>query len=258
VGFTAGKRYPLLTYAHGGPSGRFGMSFTPQLDAPYPAQSEQYPVQAFAGQGYAVLLPNPRGSNGYGEQFRMANVKDWGHGDYDDIMSGIDSLIGQGIADADRLGIMGWSYGGFMTSWIITQTDRFRAASLGAAMTNLESFYGQTDIPDYMEYFFGDVPWKAKSQYERSSPMSFVANVKTPTLIQHGERDQRVPLSQTQELYAALKKKKVPVEYAVYPRQGHVVMEPKLQADVLRRNLEWFNRWLGAASVSKAEAQAVK
>ena len=244
VGFEAGKKYPLLTYVHGGPSGKFGLSFSPQIGAPYPVQAECYPLQVLAGQGYAIFLPNPRGSYGYGEKFRKANIRDWGHGDYQDIMSGIDYLIKLKIADPDRLGIMGRSYGGYMTSWIITQTDRFKAASLGAGMSNLISFYGQTDIPGYIEYYFGGVPWKLNVEYQRSSPLFYASNIKTPTLIQHGEKDRRVPLVQAWELYRALKKNKVPVEFVIYPRQGHSIREPKFQLDMLNRNLEWFNRWI--------------
>ena len=244
VGFEPGKRYPLLTYVHGGPSGKFSFSFSPQIGAPHPVQAECYPLHVFAGQGYAVFLPNPRGSYGYGENFRKANVRDWGNGDYQDIMSGIDYLIRLKIADPDRLGIMGRSYGGYMTSWIITQTDRFKAASLGAGISNLISFYGQTDIPGYMEYYFGDVPWKAKEEYQKRSPIYYASNIKTPTLIQHGEKDRRVPLAQAWELYRALKKNKVPVEFVIYPRQGHSIWEPKLQRDMMSRNLDWFNRWI--------------
>ncbi|HXG65928.1 MAG TPA: S9 family peptidase [Blastocatellia bacterium] len=245
VGFEAGKRYPLLTYVHGGPSGVFMLSFTPQLGfAPIPLQAEPYPLQVFAGQGYAILCPNPRGSGGHGEKFRRANVKDWGFGDYNDIMSGIDHLIKQGIADPDKLGIMGWSYGGYMTSWVITQTDRFKAASVGAGVTNLYSMYGTTDISEFLDHYFGAKPWNDIEIYKRHSAMFHAGKIKTPTLIQHGEKDERVPLSQGQELYIALRMSNVPVEFAVYPRQGHLIMEPRLQADMLSRNLNWFNRWL--------------
>lgn len=119
--------------------------------------------------GYAIFFPNPRGSNGYGEAFRMAVVGEWGYADYDDIQSGIDELIEDGIADPDRLGIMGWSYGGYMTAWTITQTDRFKAASVGAGITNIVSFYGQTDIPRYLERYLGTTPWDGIEEYTRRS-----------------------------------------------------------------------------------------
>ena len=236
--------YPLLTYVHGGPSGRFSRSFSPQIGTPYPVQAESYPLQVLAGRGYAVLMPNPRGSYGYGSRFRMANVKDWGGGDYRDIMSGIDALVERGVADPKRLGVMGRSYGGYMTGWIITQTDRFRAASLGAGMSDLVSFYGQTDIPGYTEYYLGDVPWKALELYNARSPIVHAANIKTPTLILHGEKDFRVPVPQAEELYAALKRNGVPARLIIYPREGHVSTEPKFMLDEMERNLEWFGRWI--------------
>ncbi len=245
VGYEAGKKYPLLTYVHGGPPGVFTLSFTPQLgSAPIPLQAEPYPLQAMAGQGYAILCANPRGSGGYGEKFRQANVKDWGFGDYNDIMSGIDYLIERGIADPDKLGIMGWSYGGYMTSWTITQTARFKAASVGAGVTNLYSMYGTTDIPEFLDRYFAAKPWNDIATYQKHSAMFHAKNIRTPTLIQHGEADDRVPLSQGRELYIAIRMSNIPVEFAVYPRQGHLIMEPKLQYDMLSRNLNWFNRWL--------------
>lgn len=243
-GSPAGKPYPLLTYVHGGPSGRFVAEFSPQIGSPYPIQAECYPLQVLAGLGYAVFMPNPRGSYGYGEKFRKANLLDWGGGDYRDIMSGIDALIGRKIADPGKLGIMGRSYGGYMTAWIISQTDRFKVASLGAGMSNLVSFYGQTDIPGYTEYYLGEVPWQALDRYMRRSPVTYARNIKTPTLILHGEKDFRVPVPQAQELYAVLKRNGVPVELIIYPRQGHVVIEPKFMRDMMERNLEWFARWM--------------
>jgi len=174
----------------------------------------------------------------------MANVGDWGNGDYQDIMTGIDYVIEKGIADPDWLGIMGRSYGGYMTSWIITQTSRFKAASLGAGMSNLISFYGQTDIPGYLEYYFNGNPWKARKEYEKRSPISHAMRVQTPTLIEHGERDMRVPLPQAREFYRALKKNAIPVEFIIYPREGHSIRAPKFQHDMMTRNLNWFVHWL--------------
>jgi dipeptidyl aminopeptidase/acylaminoacyl peptidase len=170
----------------------------------------------------------------------MSNVKDWGGGDYEDIMSGIDHLIEKGLADPDRLGIMGRSYGGYMTAWIITQTERFRAASLGAGMSNLISFYGQTDIPGYMEYYFGGSPWEKRPEYVRRSPVTYAMKVKTPVLILHGGKDARVPLPQAEEFFRALKKNGVPVEFIIYPGQGHTSRNPHFQRDMMERNLEWF------------------
>jgi len=236
VGYQPGNKYPLLTVIHGGPAGCFVYGFALRRGA--------YPLQVFAKEGYAIFLPNPRGSGNYGEKFRQANYRDWGGKDYQDIMTGVDYLIKEGIADSDRLGVMGWSYGGFMTSWVITQTHRFKAASVGAGLPNLYSFYGQTDIPEFMESYFGGPPWEEMKVYLDHSAMYQIGKAKTPTLIQHGADDQRVPLPQGKELYLALKKNNVPVEFVIYPRQPHGIREPKLQKDAMKRNLDWFNKWL--------------
>lgn len=234
--YEKGKRYPLLVIVHGGPAGVFNYAFTPRRGA--------YPVFAFAEQGYVIFLPNPRGSGGYGEKFRQANFKDWGYGDYRDIMQGVDELIKTGVADPERMGEMGWSYGGYMTSWIVSQTDRFKAVSMGAGLSNLISMYGVTDIPEFSEAYFGAPPWEDMQGYLRSSAMNFVQNAKTPTLIQHGQEDRRVPISQGEEFYRALTMRGVPVEMVVYPRQPHGIQEPRLIKDSLERNLNWFNKWV--------------
>jgi dipeptidyl aminopeptidase/acylaminoacyl peptidase len=241
AGYKEGTKYPLLTFLHGGPALNFRLAFTPYGTSP---QAQRYPVHVFAGRGYAVFCPNVRGSAGYGEKFRKANVRDWGGGDYQDVQLGIDRLIKQGIADPNRLGVMGWSYGGFLTAWSLTQTDRFKAASMGAGIFNPTSFYGQTDVPSFMETYFGGAPWEVPKVYARSSPLGHAGAIRTPTLIQFGDRDERVPLSQGEEMHRALVRLGVPVEFAVYPRQGHVVNDPKAQVDVLQRNVDWFERWL--------------
>jgi dipeptidyl aminopeptidase/acylaminoacyl peptidase len=250
VGARAGVRFPVLTYVHGGPTGVFTFGFEPQLGAaPLPIQGGPYPIQVFAGKGYGVFMPNPRGSSGYGKAFLRANLQDWGYGDFQDIMTGLDHLASQGLADPDRLGLMGWSYGGYMTSWAITQTDRFKAASVGAGLPNLYSMHGNTDIPDALVDYFGGTPWQQKEQYQRSSAMYHAENIKTPTLIQHGEKDDRVQLSQAWELYRALQALDVPRLFVIYPRQGHLIMEPKQQRDMLTRNLDWFTKYVGERPV---------
>lgn len=236
AGYVAGRRYPLLTIVHGGPAGVFTNSFTVRRGV--------YPVQLFAQKGYAVLLPNPRGSGGYGEAFRKANVRDWGEKDYDDIMAGVDALVASGLADESKLGIMGWSYGGFMTSRVITKTQRFAAASVGAGVTNTFSFTGTSDIPDFMKSYFGAWPWDEPAIYTSRTALFNARGVRTPTLIQHGESDARVPIPQGWELYVALIKQGVPVEFVTYPRQGHGLSEPKLIRDAMQRNLDWFSRWI--------------
>ncbi len=244
VGYKPGKRYPLVTYLHGGPMAVITYSFAPQFAGPYPIQAEPYSVKLYAGQGFAVFMPNFRGTSGYGERFRKAAVKEIGYGDYDEIMSGIDYLINAGIADSNKLGIMGASYGGYMTFWMVTQTNRFKAACAGAGISNWVSFYGQTDIPEYCETYLGGVPWKNRKEYHRHSPIYYIENVETPTLIQHGEEDFRVPLDQAKEFYLALKKRNIPVEFAVYKGQSHVIMKPRSQKEYMVRNLDWFHRWL--------------
>jgi dipeptidyl aminopeptidase/acylaminoacyl peptidase len=241
--YSPGKTYPLLLVIHGGPAGVFDTGFTLRRGA--------YPLHAFTSQGYVVFLPNPRGSGGYGEKFRTANRKDWGYGDFRDIQDGVDELIARGIADKNRMGVMGWSYGGYMTSWTITQTDRFKAASIGAAVTNLFSFYGTTDIPPFIESYFGGKPWEARELLAQHSAMSFLDRVKTPALIQHGGDDRRVPYSQGEEIYTGLRASGVPTELIQYPRQPHGIQEPKLIRDAMQRNLDWFERYvLGNASAA--------
>ncbi len=238
VGYAPGRKVPLLVVVHGGPAGVFVQSFT---GGPTP-----YPVAGFASHGYAVLRVNPRGSSGYGFDFRSANYRDWGKGDYQDIQSGVDALIAKGVVDPDRMGVMGWSYGGYMTSWTITQTSRFKAASVGAGVTNLMSFQGTADIPGFLPDYFGGEFWdkEGAERFQGHSAMFHVGNVKTPTLIQHGEQDLRVPPSQGYELYGALKRRKVPVKMVTYPRTPHGIQEPKLMLDAMNRNLAWFDEWI--------------
>jgi dipeptidyl aminopeptidase/acylaminoacyl peptidase len=237
VGYEAGQRVPLLLEVHGGPAGVYTESFI--------ARAQLYPLAAFAARGYAVLRANPRGSSGYGRAFRFANEKDWGGGDYRDLMAGVDHVIAMGVADPDRLGVMGWSYGGFMTSWIITQTKRFKAASVGAGVTNLMSFNGTSDIPGFVPDYFGAQAWENLELYRDHSALFQVGGVTTPTLIQHPEADVRVPISQGYELYNALKQQGVPTRMLVLPRQPHGPNEPKMVLKVMQTNLEWFDQYLG-------------
>ena len=237
VDYQVGSRVPLLLVIHGGPTGVFQQSYIGNLSV--------YPLAAFAANGYAILRCNPRGSSGYGKAFRFANQCDWGGGDYLDIMAGVDHVIGLGVADADRLGVMGWSYGGFMTSWVITHTQRFKAASAGAAVTNLVSFTGTADIPDFIPTYFGGQFWEVTERHIAHSPIFHVKGVTTPSLIQHGDADVRVPISQGYELYNALKAQGVPTRMLVLPRQPHSPNEPKMMLKTLQTNLEWFDQYLG-------------
>jgi dipeptidyl aminopeptidase/acylaminoacyl peptidase len=236
VGYTAGQRVPLLLVIHGGPAGYYSQTFT--------GNANIYPVASFAAQGYAVLRCNPRGSTGYGKDFRYANRRDWGGGDYRDLMAGVDHVIALGVADPERLGVMGWSYGGFMTSWIITQTQRFKASSVGAGVTNLMSFNGTADIPSFIPDYFGAESWEDLELYRDHSAMFQVKGVVTPTLIQHGDSDVRVPISQGYELYNALRRQHVETRMIVLPRQPHGPTEPRMLLKVMQTNLEWFNKYL--------------
>lgn len=239
LNYQQGGRYPLIVSIHGGPAGVFARTY---LGAP----GGQADVLSLTERGYAILRTNPRGSGGYGRTFRFANTGDWGGGDYQDIMAGIDHVIGLGIADPDRLGVAGWSYGGFMTSWIITQTHRFKAACIGAPVTDPVSFNGTSDIPGFIADYFGGESWDTPRAYERQSPLHHVKGVTTPALIQHGADDVRVPLGQGREFFNALKRQGVPTEMVIYPRQGHGIGEPRLMVDVTRRATAWFERWISA------------
>lgn len=237
TGYQAGRKVPLILNIHGGPTGVFQQTFIGGRGV--------YPIATFAARGYAVLRPNPRGSSGYGTEFRRANLKDWGGADFQDLMTGVDKVIEMGVADPDRLGVMGWSYGGYMTSWIVTQTKRFKAASAGAPVTNLMSFNGTADIPAFIPDYFGGQFWEASELYQKHSPMFNVKGVTTPTLIEHGDADIRVPISQGYEFYNALKAQGVPTRMLVLPRQPHGPTEPKMQMAAMQANLDWFEKYLG-------------
>jgi dipeptidyl aminopeptidase/acylaminoacyl peptidase len=243
AGYGAGRKVPLILNIHGGPAGVFQQSFIGGRGV--------YPIATFAARGYAVLRPNPRGSSGYGTEFRRANVKDWGGADFQDLMTGVDKVIEMGVADPERLGVMGWSYGGYMTSWIVTQTKRFKAASAGAPVTNLMSFTGTADIPAFIPDYFGGQHWEASELYQQHSPMFNVKGVTTPTMIQHGDADIRVPISQGYEFYHALKAQGVPTRMLVLPRQPHGPTEPKMQLAAMQANLDWFEKYLGGGESSR-------
>jgi dipeptidyl aminopeptidase/acylaminoacyl peptidase len=242
VGHTSGK-VPFLLNPHGGPTGASLNSWSGT-------------VQVLAANGFAVLQPNFRGSTGKGLAFAQANKNTWGKGDFEDCMTGVDAVIAAGIADPDRLGAFGWSYGGYMTFWILTQTDRFKAVSPGAGLTNIYSMYSQNDIQRYLRWFYSDkAPWDATDLYWDRSPMKYIKNVKTPTMIMHGQVDTRVPLAQAQEFYMALKEMKVPVEFVVYPREGHGFNEPRHNLDRVRRYVRFFAKYLNAPVVTEPAGQ---
>lgn len=236
VGYEKGKKYPLILNIHGGPSGAFGETFI--------GASGLYPIASFAAHGYAVLRVNPRGSVGYGNKFRAENINDWGGGDYRDLMSGVDHVIAMGVADPNRLAVMGWSYGGYMTNWVITQTTRFKAAATGAGLSNMISMWGTNDIPTLIDDYFSGPPMEQTDRYWKQSPLYYVKNVTTPTLILHGEIDPRVPTGQGYEMYNALKRRGVETSMVVYPRTQHGPQEPKFILDIMQRHLDWVAKHL--------------
>jgi dipeptidyl aminopeptidase/acylaminoacyl peptidase len=235
VGFQAGKRYPTLVVAHGGPAGAFVNGFRlGGLEG----------GQVWAGKGWAVFYPNPRGSSNYGQKTLAANVNDWGGGDFKDIMTGVDALVARGIADPDRLAHIGWSYGGYMTAWTITQTGRYKAAMVGAGLTNMWSMYGTNDIPSVLIAYFGGIPNKQTLPlYLDRSAMTHIDRVTTPTLILHGANDERVPTGQAYELYRGLKDRGKATELVFYPREGHGITEYYHQKDRMVRIYDWVTKY---------------
>lgn len=246
VGYQTGRRYPLLTYIHGGPEGAYVKSFNTTWSA--------FP-QVYSGAGYAVFMPNFRGSSNYGAKFAQANAKLAGKVDYEDILSGVDHLIKQGIADENRLAIAGWSYGGYMSAWIIGHTNRFKCAAYGAGLSNAVSYWGTADIVHQRERLHGGVPWEARKAFDEQSPLNYLTGVKTPTLIFHGEKDERVPLGQSRETYRTLKRLGVATKLVIYPDQGHGILTPSYQLDKVRREFAWVEKYLSAKELSSRRRQ---
>ena len=233
-----GKKYPMVVLIHGGPSGMTGQEW------PASFGMSRAIIAGLSVHGYYVLLPNPRGSYGQGEEFTRANVKDFGHGDLRDDMAGVDAAIKKYPIDPQRLGVMGWSYGGFMTMWTVTQTDRFHAAVAGAGVANWQSYYGQNLIDQWMIPFFGTSIYDDPAAYEKSSPIRFIKNVKTPTLIIVGEHDAECPSAQSYEFWHALRTLNVPTQLIIYAGEGHLFINPKNQADRMDQMLAWFDKYL--------------
>lgn len=242
IDYEPGKRYPLVTSIHGGPEGAFQLGYMASYgEAPH----------IYAARGYASFFPNFRGSSNYGAEFASANVGDLGGGDYQDIMTGVDYLIERGIADPSKLAIKGYSYGGYMSGWIVGHTDRFKAAVFGAGLSNAISYYSQGDIQYQRETLHQGTPWRNNQNMIERSPVFYLQNAKTPSLIYQGEKDERVPLPQSLETYMGLKKAGVPTQLIIYPREGHGLREPKHQLDKMRREMDWIERYVHG-SVEKA------
>jgi dipeptidyl aminopeptidase/acylaminoacyl peptidase len=233
VGYDPAKRYPMVVQVHGGPAGSWPEAF---------GANWYMSPQVYAGGGWVAFLPNPRGSSGYGDKFLLANFGDWGGGDFQDIQSGIDALVKRGVADSTKLAQTGWSYGGYMTAWTLTQTNRFKAVMVGAGLTDMYSMYSTNDLQTLLEEYFGGQPWNVEQAFRRASAMMFIKQARTPTLILHGQQDTRVPIGQAQELYMGLKKNGVPVTLVFYPREGHGLSEPRHGLDKMKREYAFFSK----------------
>jgi len=233
------KKYPLIVEVHGGPAsavvahwgGRGGLNAT-----------------AFSALGYFVLQPNPRGSYGQGEEFTQANRKDFGYGDLRDILAGVDTVLAQYPVDPGRVGLTGWSYGGFMSMFAVTQTQRFKAAVAGAGISDWQSYYGENSIDQWMIPYFGASVYDAPAVYAKSSAISYIKQVKTPTLVVVGDRDGECPAPQSFEFWHALRDQHVPTQLVVYPNEGHGFVDPAHTRDVMYRAVEWFAQYLGAGN----------
>jgi dipeptidyl aminopeptidase/acylaminoacyl peptidase len=232
--FDAQKRYPMIVSPHGGPAS----VTTPRWPQP------RLDPAIFSALGYFVFLPNARGSYGQGEAFTRANVKDFGGGDLRDILAGVDAVLKTAPVDPERLGIMGWSYGGYLTMWTVTQTARFKAAVAGAGVANWLSYYGQNAIDQWMIPYFGASAYDDPAVYAKSAPITFVKRVKTPTLIVVGERDGECPPPQSYELWHALRTLGVPTELVVYAGEGHLFRDATHKRDSLERAAAWFEKYL--------------
>jgi dipeptidyl aminopeptidase/acylaminoacyl peptidase len=233
--FDPAKRYPLFVVIHGGPTG---------IDVPQPVPFYVYPIPQWVAQGALVLRPNYRGSAGYGEKFRALNVRNLGVGDMWDVMTGVDHLVNQGIVDTSRMGAMGWSQGGYISAFLTTNTARFKAISVGAGISNWVTYYVATDIHPFTRQYLKDNPWMDPAIYAKTSPMTTIRNARTPTLIQHGEFDRRVPIQNAYELYQGLEDMGVPTSLMVYKGFGHGITKPKEQLAAVQHNWEWFARYV--------------
>ncbi|HUJ12820.1 MAG TPA: alpha/beta fold hydrolase, partial [Thermoanaerobaculia bacterium] len=226
------RKYPMIVAVHGGPASAFTGAWPSERNA------------ALAAAGYFVFMPNPRGSYGQGEAFTRANVKDFGGGDLRDILAGVDAVLKQSPIDPDRIGIWGWSYGGYMTMWTVTQTNRVRAAVAGAGVADWLSYYGENDIDEWMIPYFGATVYDDPAVYAKSAPINFIKNAKTPTLVLVGERDGECPAPQSFEFWHALKTIGTGTQLVVYADEGHAIRKLADRKDITRRMVQWFDEHL--------------
>jgi dipeptidyl aminopeptidase/acylaminoacyl peptidase len=232
--YEPGTSYPLVMWVHGGPTGVSGSRYYTSFGW----------CQLMANAGYAVFLPNYRGSVGWGLEFSESNLGDMGGKDFEDMLLGIDSLVDAGIADAERLAVAGWSYGGFISAWAVSQSQRFRAAVMGAGISHWSSFHGKSCLSDWDAMYYQADPYERSGKFEQFSPITYAHDIQTPTLILHGEQDQDVPVEQAYTFFRTLKDQEVPVELVVYPRESHAVTERLHMLDMSRRVLAWLDTHL--------------
>lgn len=242
--YDAKRKYPLLVVIHGGPTG---------VDTAVASADRYYPVERFAAKGALILKPNYRGSAGYGAKFRALNVRNLGLGDYADVISGVDSLIAKGMVDKNRVAAMGWSEGGYISAFITTYSDRFKAVSVGAGISDWVTYYVNTDIHPFTRQYLKATPWEDPEIYRKTSPITYVNKAKTPTLIQQGDQDKRVPPPDSYELYQALKDRGVPVKLVFYKGFGHPINKPKQQRAVMEENYDWFSKYIWGESGASTE-----
>ncbi len=234
------KKYPLLVVVHGGPTG---------IDTPQPVPGYVYPILQWLDKGALVLRPNYRGSAGYGEAFRSLNVENLGVGDAWDVLSGVEYLNSRGMIDTNKMGCMGWSQGGYISAFLTTSSDVFKATSVGAGISNWMTYYVNTDIHPFTRQYLKATPWDNEEIYRKTSPMTYINQAKTPTLIQHGEFDKRVPIPNAYELLQGLRDKNVPAELIVYKGFGHGITKPKERLAATCHNWQWFNKYIWGEEV---------
>jgi dipeptidyl aminopeptidase/acylaminoacyl peptidase len=238
------KKYPLLVIIHGGPTG---------ISTPSPVATYVYPLNQWVNKGALILQPNYRGSAGYGEAFRSLNVENLGVGDAWDVLSGVESLEKKGMIDSNKIGCMGWSQGGYISAFLTTNSDKFKAISVGAGISNWVTYYVNTDIHPFTRQYLKATPWADMGIYLKTSPMTNINNAKTPTLIQHGEFDKRVPIPNAYELYQGLQDVGVETKLVVYKGFGHGITKPKERLAAVWHNWQWFGKYIWGEEIEVAE-----
>ena len=237
VEFDSNKKYPLLVVIHGGPAWASFPIFSDCFN-------EKYPIEQFVEKGFIVLEPNYRGSSGYGNEFLKANYRKQGLADYDDVISGVDELVEKGIVDKDRVGVMGWSNGGYISAFCSTFSSRFKAISVGGGITNWSTHYVNTDIPYFIRMHLGNTPWNDPDIYTKTSPMTYIKSACTPTLIQHGEKDARIPVTNAYELYEGLRDMEVDTELIIFKEMAYSSDQPGVHVAIMKQNLMWFSHYI--------------